>query len=204
MKRIRRSAPEEAAVAVTTNSIGDDDEEVEQRTAPFCFGAAETPQCLVRELQQMPTAKREQATAAVLGVSSNLDDIPLESLEQLEEEIAKLENKAEYDLAMELDSNYTKSLHLTFLRSVEGKPKQAAKRITRHFQTKLNLFGRDKLVKPIELSDFDEHDLEALYSGGFQVLSRKDRAGRPILFGRYTCMKYRDIKNIVSGKIKTT
>ena len=64
-------------------------------------------------------------------------------------------------MALELDSDYATSpkLLMSFLRAVEGQPKQAAKRLARHFETKLDLFGRDKLVKDIEISDLDEYDM---------------------------------------------
>jgi hypothetical protein len=181
------------------NPSSDDEDQVPERAA-FCFGGgAQTPACLLRELHQMPSTSQQCAAHDVLGITESLD-VPPESLAELFEEIKQLEHKPAWDLAMEMDPDYTTSprLGMAFLRSVEGRPKQAAKRLTRHFQTKLDLFGIDKLVKDIELSDFDEDDMEALYSGGFQVLPAKDRAGRPILFGRYTLMKYREAKNMVS------
>ncbi|KAL3919718.1 MAG: hypothetical protein SGILL_003614 [Bacillariaceae sp.] len=84
-----------------------------------------------------------------------------------------------------------------FLRATEGDCKKAAKRLVRHFATKRRLFGDEKLVKDITLSDLDEHDMESLESGGFQVLAERDLAGRSVLFGRYTCMKYRTIDNML-------
>jgi hypothetical protein len=84
-----------------------------------------------------------------------------------------------------------------FLRATEGDVKKAAKRLTRHFKTKLRLFGEDKLVQDIVLDDLDEDDMESLKSGGFQVLSKRDAAGRSILFGRYTAMKYKSIDNML-------
>lgn len=147
----------------------------------------------------MPTASRERAGQDLLGVGEEIE-IPLERLDELQERIDSLDdNKAAYDLAMEMSPEYAMDprLRMAFLRSVDGSAKKASKRFIRHFQTKLELFGREKLVKHIELSDLDDYDLEALRSGGFQVLPTKDRGGRPILFGRYTCMKYRSIDNMV-------
>jgi hypothetical protein len=59
------------------------------------------------------------------------------------------------------------------------------------------LFGENKLVKDITLDDLDEYDMEALESGGFQVLAEKDLAGRSVLYGRYTSMRYRTIDNML-------
>jgi hypothetical protein len=152
----------------------------------------------MREVKLMPTFRQEAASKDVLGIP-NAEEISPELISEVWEHIYHLEETPAWDLAVQMDKEYTMSPKraMAFLRSVGGKPKQAAKRLARHFQVKLDLFGVTKLVKDIELSDFDEYDMEALYSGGFQVLPSKDRAGRPILFGRYTLMKYREVKNMV-------
>ena len=153
--------------------------------------------------------------------STSIKDVPLSSVYELHEEIHKLVQQdsgnasdsalttttnmssttitSAFQVAMEINPEYALSqkLSLAFLRSVEGSTKRAAKRYLRHFTTKLDLFGKEKLCKDITLDDLDEYDMEALESGGFQVLADKDRAGRPILFGRYTCMKYRSVQNMV-------
>lgn len=174
----------------------------------FCFGSAEKPNCLVRELNQMPSDYQRSAGQDVVGlkVPDEVEDVPSERIQQLEIEISKLDEteRQVFDLAMQLNETFTRSMMMPFLRSVEGSAKRAAKRITRHFRRKLEIFGRGKLVKTIEISDLNDDDLEALYSGGFQVLPMKDRAGRPILFGRYTCMKYRHTDNMVRKDILRT
>lgn len=203
MKRIRLSTgseiypPSDAAFS----NLSDEDEEHVSARAAYCFGSAQAPMCLARELRKMPTARQEEATKDVLGIPHPTGISP-EMIGELWEHINELDEKPAWDLAVQMDRGYAMSPKraMSFLRSVEGKPKQAAKRLARHFQVKLDLFGSEKLVKDIELSDFDEYDMEALYSGGFQVLPKKDRAGRPILFGRYTLMKYREVKNMVSRR----
>ena len=189
------------------NNIIDEGDDVERRAA-FCFASQETPACLSREFNKMPLPSREQVGHDVFGIPTSSFEIPDNALEEMQQELSLLGNNNEkktsaYELALELDSDYATSpkLLISFLRAVEGQPKRAATRMVRHFETKLDLFGRDKLVKDIEISDLDEYDMEALRSGGFQVLPKKDRAGRPILFGRYTCMKYRQAKNMVSGTL---
>lgn len=182
-------------------NLSDEDEDNVPERASYCFAGPVVPACLVREVQQMPPVRQEEATKDVLGISE-VNDIAPETIAQLWEHVHEIEEKPAWDLALQMDREYTMSPKraMAFLRSVGGKPKQAAKRLVRHFETKLDLFGPDKLVKDIELaSDFDEHDMEALESGGFQILPERDRAGRPILFGRYTLMKYRQAKNMVSS-----
>jgi hypothetical protein len=178
------------------HSPSHDDEHSSSGKSKFQFAPPDTPACLVRELRHQPKASQQQAEQDVYGINQELE-IGDDVVQQLEELISQLKHKPAYDLAMELNPEYPRSLMIPFLRSVDGCPKRASKRITRHFETKLEVFGCDKLVKPIELIDLDQYDLEALNSGGFQVLPAKDRAGRPMLFGRYTCMKYREIRNMV-------
>jgi hypothetical protein len=104
-----------------------------------------------------------------------------------------------YRLALNKNPSYVRNpeFRLMFLRATEGDTKKAAKRLTRHFKTKLRLFGEDKLVRDIVLDDLSEDDMEALKSGGFQVLKKPDAAGRSVLFGRYTSMKYKKTDNIL-------
>ncbi len=199
MKRRNQSSEDVRSSGMKFSNMSDEDEDHVAARASYCFGGPQVPTCLVREIQQMPTARREAATKDILGISNEVEISP-ELIYDVWQQIANMDEKSAWDLALQLDKEYTMSPKraMSFLRSVEGKPKQAAKRLARHFQVKLELFGVEKLVKDIELSDFDEYDLEALYSGGFQVLPSTDRAGRPILFGRYTLMKYREVKNMVS------
>jgi len=104
-----------------------------------------------------------------------------------------------YRLALSQNPSYVRNpeFRLMFLRATEGDSKKAAKRLTRHFKTKLRLFGEEKLVRDIVLDDLGEDDMEALKSGGFQVLAKRDAAGRSVLFGRYTSMKYKAIDNML-------
>ena len=73
----------------------------------------------------------------------------------------------------------------------------AAKRVVKHFETKFNLFGPDRIGKDITLEDLDEHDMESLTSGGVQPLPGKDRGGRAIFFSRHEAWKYKHPKNMV-------
>lgn len=220
MKR-RKSTAEDSAVdenssAASAGSTGsdafDDDEDgLPQRAAAaanFCFGNQQhgtMAPCLQREVVQLSNQQVQKIGEDLIGVADRVD-VPDSAVAELYEQIENLvrtdsasTSTAAYQLACELDPEYASNnrrLSLAFLRSVEGSTKRAAKRYLRHFSSKLDLFGRDKLCKDIELSDLDEYDMEALESGGFQVLKEKDRAGRPVLFGRYTCMKYRSVQNM--------
>jgi len=185
------------------NSREGQDGPVEPSTS-YSFASVPIADCLVREVRQLSTLRQEEARKDLLGISPPTEISP-EMIALVWEHSNDLEDKAAWELAVTMNRDYAMSPKraMSFLRSVGGKPKQAAKRLVRHFATKLDLFGPSKLVKDIEIStDFDEHDMEALESGGFQVLREKDRGGRPILFGRYTLMKYRETKNMVGYTVE--
>jgi hypothetical protein len=214
---MKRRIKSETSLASYDSTMSDEDRVPER--AAFCFGLHEQqPPCLQRETARLSSQQQQKIGNDLLGIEDDLSikDVPLSSVQELHDEIRKLvqhesgnasdsglasttTSTSAFQLAMEIDSEYAFSqrLSLAFLRSVEGSTKRAAKRYLRHFTTKLDLFGRDKLCKDITLSDLDEYDVEALESGGFQVLEHNDRAGRPVLFGRYTCMKYRSVQNMV-------
>jgi hypothetical protein len=123
----------------------------------------------------------------VHGVSDLIEETP-EMVEgglvQLESEILLLKDRAAYDLAESMDPSYTRNrdFRLAFLRTELFDSQQAAVRLIRHFQMKLDLFGRDRLVMDITQDDLDKDDMDALYSGYGQFLSATDRAGRLIIF----------------------
>jgi len=193
MKR-RKSSTSGEGSEESSHDHDDDDDEYESHENHSLLSSSRRS-CLVRCREQ-----DWSGTKAVLGVESPLPDIPMERLSELWKCVDSLEDKAAYDLALSMDAAYTTDAGrgVAFLRSVDGKARQAAKRYVKHFATKLDLFGRDLLCQDITLQDLSQHDMEALRSGGFQVLKDNDRAGRPILMGRYTAMKYRDPRNMVS------
>ena len=169
----------------------------QQQQCEFNFSAPQMPECL----RQQPQSDQQRAEQDLIGINAEDDlemEISMDKIQELEARIQAIEHKPAWDMAMEMNPEYPRTLMVPFLRSVDGSAKKASKRLVRHFETKLDLFGPEKLVRPIELNDLSEDDLEALNSGGFQVLPKKDRAGRPLLFGRYTAMRYPEMKNMVS------
>lgn len=189
--------------STTSNSSveGESVMHLDGQSSSFLFGGNSTAVCLTRELSNLPMPTRERVSQDMYGLSDDdQDKITPQSLDLFETEIQKIEEKTAYDLAEKMSPDYVRNqrFRLMFLRACQGDSRKSAKRITRHFATKLKLFGVEKLVKDIEVSDLDEFDMEALRSGGFQVLPQRDLAGRSVLFGRYTAMRYREINNMVS------
>jgi len=69
-----------------------------------------------------------------------------------------------------------------FLWKENYNPKLAAKRIARHWQYKLELFGAEKCFRPMTLSGALSDDIVALSTGFIQLLPDKDEHGRTVLF----------------------
>jgi hypothetical protein len=147
--------------------------------------------------KSQPSSLASEASASDTSTTRFFSDLmPVTSSEP---ELTAMMPYHAYRLALSRNPDYVRNpaFRLMFLRATEGDTKKAAKRLTRHFKTKMRLFGEDKLVNDIVLDDLSEDDMEALESGGFQVLKKPDAAGRSILFGRYTSMKYKSTDNIL-------
>lgn len=199
------------------NATPDDNVNIIDGGNYFCIGGSsictsQSTPCLARELRQLDVPSREQVLQDVYGLTETLVEVHSDLLNDLDQTVEDLLNKhrtdgelvpnsdmAAYLLACDMDAAYVHNdvFRVKFLRAAQGNCKQAAKRLTRHFHTKLRLFGQDLLVKDITLDDLDEDDMEALRSGGFQCLPDRDLQGRSVLFGRYTAMRYKTINNML-------
>jgi hypothetical protein len=120
-------------------------------------------------------------------------DIPEESPEVLTVKLSEMNQatdripiKTAYLFAMSLSNKYVASLRLRFLRAEGYNPKNASERMVRYFDTKCELFGKDKLVKDVDLDDLSAEDMAALKSGFMMLLDEKDRSGRMVLYAGAT------------------
>lgn len=104
-------------------------------------------------------------------------------LDILDDHLNEMKAGTAYASAEEINQDYVsaRQLRLLFLRGNRYDPRASADQIIRFFESKLKLFGREKLVKDICLSDLDEYDVECLLTA-FLVSAVKDRAGRSIIF----------------------
>jgi hypothetical protein len=87
-------------------------------------------------------------------------------------------------------------LMLQFLRAEQYDTKHAARRILRHFEKKLDLFGPEKLGKSITMDDLDHDDLDCLTAGGFQPMG-VDAQGRTVVFERFQNWRYNQACNLL-------
>jgi len=81
---------------------------------------------------------------------------------------------------------------LKFLRAERFDVVKASVRLLNYLVEKEKLFGSDKLLKAIQLSDLDPDTMTTLRSGYFQILPGRDAAGRAIIcgFGKLRIFKH--------------
>jgi hypothetical protein len=132
--------------------------------------------------------ERNDSLNDIHGISKLTEETPemiQDLLNVLDMELARIEEKPAYELAMSICHEYVsnETFRIMFLRSDDYDAKKSACRMVLHFQSKLELFGRDKLTKTITLSDFEDHEIEGFKSGYLQPLLHTDRGGRLVLFG---------------------
>jgi hypothetical protein len=145
----------------------------------------EVDQLATKELNELSAREREQTYYDIHGISEKTNEenpeFIVQRLAQLQIVLdRKIPNKEAYDIALKISPNYVnnRSFRLKFLRSDDFDPFQAAKRLARHFDYKLELFGKELLCKDIEQDDLDEGSLKCLYSGWMQKLPLRDTSGR--------------------------
>lgn len=89
----------------------------------------------------------------------------------------KIKRGTAFEVAEKLDRSYAdrNDFLLKFLRASKYEPEQAAQQIINFFDMKLELFGREKLVKDITLDDLNDDDQSCLNNGNDQVLHTASR-----------------------------
>jgi hypothetical protein len=79
-----------------------------------------------------------------------------------------------------MSADYVRAEHLRFLRTKSFKIRETAQLLERFFELKARLFGEDKLVQEIKMSDLTPEDIEYWKTGYYQILPQRDLAGRKI------------------------
>jgi hypothetical protein len=145
---------------------------------------------LVEEWTHLSLEARERAQEDVHCVASNdvIKEEPnfvAKRIQQMKDEIGKKRKKFAYERALFLSPSYVndQDFSLIFLRSTDFQPRKAADCMMAFFELKLELFGIEKLAKPITLDALSEEDIDTLKSGAAQFLPEKDRGGRAVYCG---------------------
>eukprot|EP00934_Nitzschia_sp_Nitz4_P002590 Nitzschia sp. Nitz4//scaffold29_size155292//59278//61341//NITZ4_002653-RA/size155292-processed-gene-0.13-mRNA-1//1//CDS//3329546433//2580//frame0 len=156
---------------------------------PFEVISNHTESLLVEELNRLTIQERDNVLHDVHGVcdvKQEDGDQVHSCFGQVEDAISRLpqHKKSGYLQARDLDPFYVtkQDFILMFLRANSFDVEAAAAAIVDYFDTKLDLFGPDKLVKDIDYADLDPSDQICLETGYAQVLPGRDRAGRAIFF----------------------
>lgn len=104
-------------------------------------------------------------------------------LKEFKDAVRKIRYKPEYEKAAFLNPDYVldPKIALMFLRSEDYNPRKAARRIVNHYKHKMDLFGIDKLARPITFDDLDKEDRDAALTGFYQKLYLPDQSGRPVI-----------------------
>ena len=144
---------------------------------------------LAREMNGLSVEERDNVIFDLHGVS----ELPNETPEFIDDNLkamgrvlrTKFGGKHAYEMALFKDPGYVSDFNfqLMFLRATNWKPRAAAVRMLRFFNSKLQLFGEDLLVKNITQTDLPPDALKCLYSGYVQVLPFRDRSGRAVIIG---------------------
>ena len=169
---------------------------------------------IAHALNNLSFEQRERAYDDLHGISST--DAP-EDPEMVEQSLRKfdeilqkrLQNEilrsssssaSALQLAMDQDPTYLaqESFRESFLRAEDWNVKGAVDRLISFLEQKKELFGSEKLTKDIMLDDLDEDDMEALESGGLQVVPLKDQSGRQLMIAVPQLEEYRTPENLVS------
>ena len=155
---------------------------VQQRQEPH---TAEGEALLVKELTQLTMKERTGIEEEIHGVADEIietTEFLHESLEKLQHEIDSIKKKPAYERAMFLSPSYVTSqkFRLLFLRADKFDAIQASRRLVKHFEVKLEIFGLDKLCKDITWDDLEDDDKEAAKTGSIWFTKNKDQAGRTI------------------------
>jgi hypothetical protein len=186
----------------------DDDCQKEMEASIGYTPGEETDDCekkLAQDLNQLSLKEREDILHDIHGVSDAVEEEPdfvAHTLLELDMWIGKRKNKTiaeAYKMAETLSPSYVQArkFRLMFLRADRFDAKDAATRMFRHFEQKLELFGASKLCKDITLEDMGPEDLECLHNGHSTLLPIRDQAGRVINVTHACMMKYPNYENAV-------
>ena len=168
----------------------------------------DTEALFAAELARLSMQERDEVLQDIHGVSDvQKEDPPFvqRCFDDLEEALSLIPviEKLAYLQAKDLDESYTSNedFLLMFLRANSFNIKSSAARIVSFFETKLTLFGPERLARDITYRDLDEDDIQCLESGYAQILPGRDRAGRVIFCLLPMIRRYRSLRNRVSCEI---
>mmetsp|Transcript_37840 Transcript_37840/g.91766 ORF Transcript_37840/g.91766 Transcript_37840/m.91766 type:complete len:571 (-) Transcript_37840:57-1769(-) len=123
---------------------------------------------------------------------------------EMDQHLQRIKSRSVYEVAESMNAEYVQSrkYRIMFLRGKRYNAKEAAEQMLEHFDSKLMLFGKDKLCKDITLDDMDEEDRLSIRKGGVQLLKR-DVGGRQICTNMRGAVTHKSIINELRTKYYT-
>lgn len=176
------------------NETPDPDEDIRQQAL------LEAEDMIAKDLYRLSRKERDEILHDIHGVSEIIKEDPefvARCKNELELNLLRLQSKSRaFQIVWSQKPDYVRNLYTIFLRCDSFDVKKAADRVRCHFDTKLWLFGIDKLCRDIRLDDFDKHDMECYKAGFFQILPVRDRAGRSIMIKLWKLQKFHCRENV--------
>lgn len=134
-------------------------------------------------------AASSSATATTASVSGGVHDrledkeYVAKKLSELDAALSGIRTKPAYLRAKVQSPEYVtnREFRLQFLLADSFQPRPAAERLVAYFESKLALFGTDKLTKDLTLSDLSPAEIDCLELGVVQRLAGTDHAGRAVV-----------------------
>eukprot|EP00980_Cylindrotheca_fusiformis_P014881 scaffold4061_cov108-Cylindrotheca_fusiformis.AAC.9 len=163
--------------------------------------AFQVNELILSESSTMTASRRHKVLLEVHGFHPPIhapSDTDLDALvDQVRKQASVVRKRKAYNKALFLNRRYADSRNflLMFLRAENYSPLRAAQQLVLHFETKLELFGIDKLTKKITYEDLNDDDRSALSTGALQFLSEKDNSGRPVLLESFEMLEYHNVQN---------
>ena len=124
-------------------------------------------------------------SGGVQGHEDKLEDkeYVAKKLSELDAALSGIRTKPAYLRAKVQSPEYVtnREFRLQFLLADSFQPRPAAERLVAYFESKLALFGTDKLTKDLTLSDLSPAEINCLELGVVQRLAGTDHAGRAVV-----------------------
>ncbi|CAJ1965311.1 unnamed protein product [Cylindrotheca closterium] len=159
-------------------------------------------------LNQLSINEREHIYQEMHGVDDIVNETPVmlqRSMMALHTELERLKHTPShnreglaFNTAEAISRNYVNDpfFRIKFLRSEKFDVKKSAARMIKFFDTKMQLFGKEKLCKDITLDDLNSDDMALLKSGYLQLLPTRDRSGRVALMMFFSERKHKVPENV--------
>lgn len=168
-------------------------------------------QYLATSMKGLSVSERETALEEVNGIVDNDLETTMEvpavidqKLFELDQHLQRIKSESVYETAELMNAEYVQNrkFRIMFLRGRRYDEIAAAEQMLLFFESKLMLFGKDKLCKDITLDDMDEEDRLSIRKGGVQLLQR-DVGGRMICTNLRGAVKHKSIINELRTKYYT-